>query len=117
MERKLNALHKSKSKSNPDLHKLGSNTRSAAGQFARVKNTDDELHELCVLSGLKIDVDVFKIVLDLLRLNVNPNTMADVLRNLSQQQQHPNNPVLHRRLSKSAENLIGLEHADFDLNV
>ena len=103
MDRKLNVLHKSKSKSNPDLHKIGFNSRSV-GHSGRGKNTDDELYALCALSGLKIDNNVFEILIDLLRLNVNPNTLADVLKMLSQQQQ--SHPVLRRRISKSAENLL-----------
>jgi len=73
MERKLNAIHKNKSKSQPDLFKGGA------------KSTEDLLYELAALSGVNMDKDVFDIVIDLLRLNVNPNTILDILRKMAQQ--------------------------------
>ena len=84
MERKLNAFHKNKSKSQPDLYKAD-------------KNTDEHLHELAMLSGVNMDKDVFNIVIDLLRLNVNPNTILDILRKMAQQK--------GMRPSKSSDNI------------
>ena len=74
MERKLNAFTKHKWRSQPDL-----------GQLNGSMNIDYELHNLCVLSGIKFDIDVFQIIIDLLRLNVNPNTLLDVLRKMATQ--------------------------------
>ena len=96
MERKLNAIHKSKSKSQPDLYKV-----SADGKIVytggKSQNIDESLHELAGLSGIHMDKDVFNIVIDLLRLNVNPNTIMDVLRKMAQQS--------GMRPSKSMENI------------
>lgn len=72
MERKLNAFHKPKSKSQQDL-------------FKGDKNIDDHLHELATLSGVNFDKEVFNIVIDLLKLNVNPNTILDILKKMAQQ--------------------------------
>ena len=52
MERKLNAFHKHKWRSQPDLGLPN-------------MNIDNELHNLCALSGVKFDVDVFNIIIDL----------------------------------------------------
>lgn len=75
MERKLNAIHKTKSRSQPDLYK----------DLIKNRTPDDDLYELCALSGVTMDKEVFKLVIDLLRLNVNPNTMIEVLRKISNQ--------------------------------
>lgn len=84
MERKLNAIHKSKSKSQPDLYKVGADGK-VIYTGGKSQNIDDQLHELASLSGINMDVDVFNIVIDLLRLNVNPNTILDVFRKMAQQ--------------------------------
>ena len=74
MERKLNAFTKHKWRSQPDL-----------GQQNGGINIDHELHNFCVLSGVKFDIDVFQIIIELLRLNVNPNTLLDMLRKMTTQ--------------------------------
>ena len=100
MERKLNAIHKTKSRSQPDLFKMGMDIRSS-NSANRGRSTEDELYELCALSGLKMDIDVFKIIVDLLHLNVNPNTLLEVLKRLSNQQQG----YLRRDISRNTENV------------
>ena len=79
------AAVKAKSRSQPDLYKLtvDVNTKTAPYVASRVKTTDEELFEICSLSGVSLDIDVFKIILDLIRLNVNPNTIADVLKKMA----------------------------------
>ena len=74
----MNAFTKHKWRSQPDLGLGGSAT---GGVF----DADRELHNLSTLSGVKFDYDVFKIIIDLLRLNVNPNTLLDVLRKMAMQ--------------------------------
>ena len=82
---------KRKSRSQPDLFKVTVEaTRSSS--FSRNKSIDDELFEICQLSGLKMSEDVFKIILDLLRLNVNPNTIADVLKKMTAQKSNKDAP-------------------------
>ncbi|XP_035690886.1 mitotic-spindle organizing protein 2B-like [Branchiostoma floridae] len=42
-----------------------------------------DLYELCNLAGITMDPHVFKIVLDLLRLNVAPMTILQVLKSMA----------------------------------
>ena len=79
IERKLNAIKK-KSLSQPDIAKLGLDVKSY-----KPKSVDDEIFELCALSGVKMDKEVFLLVIDLLRLNVNPNVMMDIFRKMCSQ--------------------------------
>ncbi|XP_066272709.1 mitotic-spindle organizing protein 2B-like [Branchiostoma lanceolatum] len=53
-----------------------------------------DLYELCNLAGITIDPHVFKIVLDLLRLNVAPMTMLQVLKSMA------NNAIKSRSASE-----------------
>lgn len=73
MDRKVNPLVKHKWRSQPDLVHGGA------------ADIDMELHKLCLLSGVRFNMDVFRIIVDLLRLNVNPNTLLDVLRKIATQ--------------------------------
>ena len=73
---------KRKSRSNPDLFKVTIESTKTSS-YTRNKTIDDELFDLCELSGVKMSPDLFKIVLDLLRLNVNPNTIADVIKKMT----------------------------------
>ena len=73
---------KRKSRSNPDLFKVTVESTKTSS-YTRNKTIDDELFDLCELSGVKMSPDLFKIVLDLLRLNVNPNTIADVIKRMT----------------------------------
>ena len=82
---------KRKSRSQPDLFKVTVETTKSSS-FVRKKSVDDELFEICQLSGLKLSQDVFKIILDLLRLNVNPNTIADVLKRMTSQKTAKDGP-------------------------
>lgn len=50
-----------------------------------------ELYELSNLAGIVFDPNVFKIIIDLLRLNVAPTAIEGMLKNmLAQQKKRPN---------------------------
>jgi hypothetical protein len=46
---------------------------------------EQELYELCNLSGVTFDPDVFQILLDLIQLNVSPNALVQVLKKMTKQ--------------------------------
>ena len=73
---------KRKSRSQPDLFHVSVEATKTI-PHSRINSLDEDLLELCELSGVKVSPDVFDIVLDLLRLNVNPNTIADVLKKMT----------------------------------
>lgn len=66
----------SRSQSSPDIYKV-SVTRTSS------KSLDEELLELCNLSGVTLDPDVFKILLDLIKLNVPPPSLVTVLKQVA----------------------------------
>lgn len=72
----LRLLAMSRSQSSPDIYKV-SVTRLNA------KSLDEELLELCNLSGVTLDRDVFKILLDLIKLNVPPTSLVSVLKQIA----------------------------------
>ena len=82
---------KRKSRSQPDLFRVTVEA-SKTSSFIRNKSIDDELLEICQFSGLKMSQEVFNIILDLLRLNVNPNTIADVLKKMTAQKSTKDGP-------------------------
>lgn len=69
-------LAMSRSQSTPDIYKV-TVTR------ANPKSVDEELLELCNLSGVTLDPDVFKILLDLIKLNVPPTSLVSVLKQIA----------------------------------
>lgn len=66
----------SRSQSTPDIYKV-TVTR------ANAKSLDEELLDLCNLSGVTLDPDVFKILLDLIKLNVPPTSLVSVLKQIA----------------------------------
>lgn len=66
----------SRSQSTPDIYKV-TVTR------ANPKSVDEELLELCNLSGVTLDPDVFKILLDLIKLNVPPTSLVSALKQIA----------------------------------
>lgn len=66
----------SRSKSTPDIYKV-TVTRTSS------KSLDEELLELCNLSGVTLDADVFKILLDLIKLNVSPTSLVNILKKIA----------------------------------
>lgn len=69
-------LAMSRSKSTPDIYKV-TVTRTSS------KSLDEELLELCNLSGVTLDADVFKILLDLIKLNVSPTSLVNILKKIA----------------------------------
>ncbi|RDD36465.1 Mitotic-spindle organizing protein 2A, partial [Trichoplax sp. H2] len=55
---------------------------SANGNLISGHTIDNELYTLCRLSGCWINKDVFKTILDLLRANVQPNAILQVLKSI-----------------------------------
>ena len=96
---------KRKSRSQPDLFKVTVEATKTSG-YSRNKSVDDELFEICQLSGVKMSQDVFKIILDLLRLNVNPNTISDVVKRMALQKKS----ISSKETAKSSENLAAPRH-------
>lgn len=89
---------KKKSRSQPDLFKVTVEaTRTSS--YNKNKSIDDELLEICEVSGLKMSEEVFQIILDLLRLNVNPNTIAEVLKKMAAQKSSRDVPKSSSSLS------------------
>ena len=66
----------SRSSSTQDLYKATLTRLNA-------KSQDEELLELCNLSGVPLDPEVFKILMDLLKLNVSPTSLVQVLRKVA----------------------------------
>lgn len=46
---------------------------------------EQELYDLCNLSGVTLDPDVFQILLDLIQINVSPNALVQVLKKMTKQ--------------------------------
>ncbi|XP_041347025.1 mitotic-spindle organizing protein 2A-like [Gigantopelta aegis] len=58
---------------------------------------ETELYELSQLAGVTLDPDVFKILLDLLKLNVAPSALLQMLKSMTgsyKKKPAPANPVL-----------------------
>lgn len=66
----------SRSQSTPDIYKVTVTRMNP-------KSLDEELLELCNLSGVTLDADVFKILLDLIKLNVPPTSLVTVLKQIA----------------------------------
>lgn len=47
------------------------------------KSQEEELMDLCNLSGVSLDPDVFKIVMDLIKMNVQPTALVQVLKKIT----------------------------------
>ncbi|XP_031574244.1 mitotic-spindle organizing protein 2-like [Actinia tenebrosa] len=66
----------SRSASNSDVYRVALTRMNP-------KTVDEELLEVCKLSGVKMDSEVFKIILDLIKLNVSPTALVQVLRKVA----------------------------------
>lgn len=75
-------LNMSRSKSTPDIYKV-TVTRTNS------KSLDEELLELCNLSGVTLDADVFKILLGLIKLNVSPTSLVSILKKIAATKGYP----------------------------
>lgn len=79
----------------------GADRPKARGNF----NVEQELYDLCNLSGVTLDPDVFQIILDLIQVNVSPNALVQVLKKMSKQ--------THRKVSiESVTPSIGYAHSE-----
>lgn len=87
----------SRSKSTPDIYKV-TVTRTNS------KTLDEELLELCNLSGVTLDPDVFKILLDLIKLNVSPTSLVSILKKIAATKGYPSDTPSHSttKLSSSS---------------
>ena len=90
----------SRSKSTPDIYKV-TVTRTTS------KSLDEELLELCKLSGVTLDADVFKILLDLIKLNVSPTSLVSILKKVASTKGYPSETPSHSttKLSSSGTSL------------
>lgn len=90
----------SRSKSTPDIYKV-TVTRTTS------KSLDEELLELCKLSGVTLDADVFKILLDLIKLNVSPTSLVSILKKIAATKGYPSETPAHSttKLSSSGTSL------------
>ncbi|GFQ81747.1 hypothetical protein TNCT_19001 [Trichonephila clavata] len=59
------------------MNTLGSN------QYQAVNPKNRELYDLCQISGLPLDRKLFEILVELLRVDVSPSTLFDVLKNMT----------------------------------
>ncbi|PRD28340.1 UNVERIFIED_CONTAM: mzt2b [Trichonephila clavipes] len=59
------------------MNTLGSN------QYRAVDPKHQELYELCRISGMPLDRKLFEILVELLRVDVSPSTLFDVLKNMT----------------------------------
>lgn len=66
----------SRSASNSDVYRVALTRMNP-------KTVDEELLEICKLSGVKMDSEVFKIILDLIKLNVSPTALVQLLRKVA----------------------------------
>ncbi|CAB4000224.1 mitotic-spindle organizing 2-like [Paramuricea clavata] len=75
----------SQSQSTTDLYRVnvsrGAERLKPRGNF----HVEQELYELCNLSGVTLDPDVFQILLDLIQINVSPNALVQVLKKMTKQ--------------------------------
>lgn len=85
----------SRSKSTPDIYKV-TVTRTNS------KTLDEELLELCNLSGVTLDPDVFKILLDLIKLNVSPTSLVSILKKIAATKGYPSDTPSHSTTKLSA---------------
>lgn len=74
----------SQSQSAPDLYRFNV-SRNVERQKSRTFPVDQELYDLCNLSGVTLDSEVFQILLDLIRINVSPNALVQVLKKMTKQ--------------------------------
>lgn len=69
-----------RSNSNADNYKV---KMSLTRLSSTSKSQEDELLDLCNLSGVTLDPDVFKIVMDLIKMNVQPTALVQMLKKMT----------------------------------
>ncbi|CAL1273218.1 unnamed protein product [Larinioides sclopetarius] len=73
----------------------GNNQHSKVSFYPQSKGSilssrDKELYELCQISGTPLEPDMFKICIELLRMDVSPSALCDVLHNMGTQVSNQN---------------------------
>uniref|UniRef100_A0A8C4QHF5 Mitotic-spindle organizing protein 2-like n=1 Tax=Eptatretus burgeri TaxID=7764 RepID=A0A8C4QHF5_EPTBU len=71
-----------------DVTVSGSVRRSMVHQRKPLSGDERELHDLACLTGLSLDPDVFSMILDLLKLNIAPQALMQVLRAMCDSSTH-----------------------------
>uniref|UniRef100_UPI00358FD6AE mitotic-spindle organizing protein 2B-like isoform X1 n=1 Tax=Myxine glutinosa TaxID=7769 RepID=UPI00358FD6AE len=62
--------------------------RSMKHQRKPLSGDERELHDLACLTGISLDPDVFRVILDLLKLNIAPQALMQVLRAICDSSTH-----------------------------
>ena len=61
-------------------------TRSGAGEQRSLENFE-ELFDLCKMSGVKIDRRIYRNIVELVKLNVDPDSILEVIKNVMEIQE------------------------------
>jgi len=102
------SVNMSRSKSTPDIYKV-TVTRTNS------KSLDEELLELCNLSGVTLDPDVFKILLDLIKLNVSPTSLVSILKKVAAGKGYPSDtPSLSTTKLTSSTSSTSMATSSYD---
>ena len=73
------------STSAPDLYRANVSRNAERLKTKGNFQAEQELYDLCNLSGVTLDPDVFQILLDLIQINVSPNALVQVLKKMTKQ--------------------------------
>ncbi|GIX92287.1 uncharacterized protein CEXT_387041 [Caerostris extrusa] len=60
------------------------------GKTTVLTSRDKDLYELCQLSSTPLEPELFKICIELLRMDVSPSALVDVLHNMATQVSNQN---------------------------
>ena len=75
----------SQSQSTQDMYRVNVSRGAERGKTKGNFQAEQELYELCNLSGVTLDPEVFQILLDLIQINVSPNALVQVLKKMTKQ--------------------------------
>ena len=106
----------SQSQSTSDIYRVnvsrGAERQKAKGSF----QVEQELYELCNLSGVTLDSEVFQVLLDLIQINVSPNALVQVLKKMTKQRGSLENvtPSISYAQSESGRSLGGTSISSAD---
>uniref|UniRef100_A0A8C4QHE7 Uncharacterized protein n=1 Tax=Eptatretus burgeri TaxID=7764 RepID=A0A8C4QHE7_EPTBU len=107
-----------------DVTVSGSVRRSMVHPRKPLSGDERELHDLACLTGLSLDPDVFRflhtvcqlpsscMILDLLKLNIAPQALMQVLRAMCDSSTHQGSPGRNKSQSTSASTSTGLKEKD-----
>ncbi|XP_054710449.1 mitotic-spindle organizing protein 2-like [Uloborus diversus] len=77
------------------------NTAFHSSVQSALSNRDIELYELACLSGVAIDPQVFRILLELLKMDISPTEIFRVLQSMAHQAFKPNTALKKNSQNKS----------------